>query len=285
MKIFYFVNLLEQRRICAHLWTGHPRTPAAPALGLAANGAKASVTLRDITQSIDDVVQSERRKRCGDTISEDETRDLVVRALVEHKSFRAYRQEHVLTDPSSPSPYESRIVAAMRDMNESLSKPAIVASTPGSEARRVLVAAAVGKGVSFTGLKNAIGPVQREFVAECSKRRKRAMSTTSGAELVRTKQRRFLDFPRHPESRQDAPGNPDNPQEREVKWEAFVQVDDNGKEIRPSQRGEQLSTARRQWTNGSGDEWEPQGTSIESTSRKERSNGILEKKAVIMQTA
>ena len=70
-----------------------------------------------------------------------------------------------------------------------------------------------------------------------------------------------------------------------MKWEAFVQVDDNGKEIRPSQRGEQLSTARRQGTNGSGDEWEPQGTSIESTSRKERSNGILEKKAVIMRTA
>ena len=173
----------QPRLICPKtcIRTGHPRTPAAPAFGLAANGAKASVTLRDITQSIDDVVQSERRKRCGDTISEDETRDLVVRALI--KSFRAYRQEHVLTDPSSPSPDELKIVAAMRDMNESLSKPAIVASTPGSEARRVLVAAAVDKGVSFTGLENSIGPVQREFFAECLERRKREMSTTSAAKL------------------------------------------------------------------------------------------------------
>eukprot|EP00904_Undaria_pinnatifida_P004965 jgi/Undpi1/1599/HiC_scaffold_11.g04989.m1 len=67
------------------------------------------------------------------------------------------------------------------------------------------------------------------------------------------KQRRFLDCPRHHESRLDAPDNPDNPQEQEVKWEAFVQVDDNGKEIRPYRRGEQLSTARRQGTNDGGD--------------------------------
>ena len=140
--------------------------------------------LRDIIQSIDDdVVQSERRNRFGDTISEGEIRDLVMRALINHKSFRAYRQEHVLTDPRPPSPDELKIVEAMRDMNEWLSKPAIVASTPGSEARRVLVAAAVGKGVSFTGLENSIGPVQREFFAECLERRKREMSTTSAAKL------------------------------------------------------------------------------------------------------
>ena len=90
------------------------------------------------------------------------------------------------------------------------------------------------------------------------------------------KQRRFLDCPRHQESRPDAPGNPDKPQEREVKWEAFVQVDDNGKVIRPSQRGEQSSTARRQGTNDGGDEWEPQGARSESTPRKVRFNRILE---------
>ena len=100
-------------------------------------------------------------------ISENETRDLVMRAIINHKSFRPYRRERLLTDPRSPNQGDSKTVAALRGINEWCPTPSIIASTPGSQARRVPVAAAIGKGITYTALGNAIGPLQRRFVAEC----------------------------------------------------------------------------------------------------------------------
>lgn len=87
-----------------------------------------------ILESINTAVQGERQRRGGVYISEDETRDLAMRALINHKSLWSYRQDGLL--PVSPSQELRAIASALQEMNEFLALPSIVASNAGSKARK-----------------------------------------------------------------------------------------------------------------------------------------------------
>ena len=103
---------------------------AAPALGLTQNGAKASTTVKSIIDAIQDVVDKERGRRMGSTITEEQTRDLVMRALLHHKAFRPYRAEGLIPDDGGIARI---IIGALKEMNTMLA--ALSGSTDGWRAR------------------------------------------------------------------------------------------------------------------------------------------------------
>ena len=74
---------------------------------------------------------------------------------------------------------------------------------------------------------------------------------TGHCPVCQKKQRKFFDCPRHRTRGQEG---------RELKWEVFAPVDENGDEIRPSLGGQQPSTASTQGAGDGSDEWEPQRT-------------------------
>ncbi|CAM9859570.1 unnamed protein product [Sphacelaria rigidula] len=78
-------------------------------------------------------------------------------------------------------------------------------------------------------------------------------------------QRRFFDCPRHRQSAEDVESIPDIVRRTEMKWEAFVPVDEKGNEIRRPQR--QGRHPRANDDNDGDESWEPQGTGTRTQSR------------------
>lgn len=90
------------------------------------------------------------------------------------------------------------------------------------------------------------------------------------------KQRLFFDCPRHKTSPENASSTAHVSPEEELKWEAFVPVDDKGVEIRPSQRQGNGPAAPAPGSSENGDEeWEPQPTSTGTTPRKVRAKTLI----------
>ena len=121
------------------------RCHAAPALGLIENGSLASRTVKPILNAIDEAVARERQNRGGDSISEAQTRHLVIGAVMNHNSFRRHKQSSGPAGGSTAGSSTDRestatCSSAIREMNNFLSQPQVVASTDGSKARRILVA-------------------------------------------------------------------------------------------------------------------------------------------------
>lgn len=106
-----------------------------------------------------------------------------MRAIINHKFFRPYLQQRVLSNPHTPNKQLLLIRGALRELNEFLSSPSVRASTKGSQARRLLIAAAAGEGVTHNGLQDVVGPLQPDFFRQASNRRKRALSEDSVSEL------------------------------------------------------------------------------------------------------
>ena len=90
---------------------------------------------------------------------------------------------------------------------------------------------------------------------------------TGSCGTCQERQGRFFDCPRHVQSAHDQDSSiPGIVRRAEMKWEAFVTVDEKGNEIRRPQRQSRRSRAN---DHNDGDEsWEPQGTEAQPQSRK-----------------
>ena len=126
--------------------------------------------------------EQKRRQTGGYTISEKETRGIIVRALMNHNYIRAYRNQWLLV-ARQPSTAGYLVFGSEYERSPLLARPSVVNTTAGCQARRVLIAAMSGEGVTYEGLKRIVGPLQKEFFTACRGKRLECTETGDSSNL------------------------------------------------------------------------------------------------------